>query len=257
MQYCRVSEEVANLLTSLFHRCYSSKFGEWSENSGESFLNQDKYKYTDKQRQLIKDGQAKNWDISLLCEILLHSSCNFLIKHKVSMKVQCGSKECKKEDCKDQRHVSKTLKSLSPIVDLKKETKEYVLIPESKKSRPTKYAVNNTVNATEIILETSLPPKEYTVYLCSDEWVAVQQLREFRNEDLGHLRKFKYSKKDLQEKVEKIKAVYKHLGGATTQIDAMMSGTYSHSYTQSQTFRSTSTEALPSLLALLLPLPLQ
>ena len=44
LQYCRVSEEVAKLLTSLFRQCYLSTLGKkWSENDGASFLNKDKF----------------------------------------------------------------------------------------------------------------------------------------------------------------------------------------------------------------------
>lgn len=233
MKYSRVLDEVAKLLPPLFRQRYSSNFTKkWSENGGASFLKQDNFDdgyYFNKQQLLIKAGQVEKWDISLLCKILLNSSHGLLIIKKQKVLVQC--EKCSNRKYKHQRHrcSSKTLKFSSPIFDSRKQAPrlDRVLIQESNDLRPNIYAVESH-NATEISLKEPLSPKEYTVYLCSDEWVAVQRFRDFRN-DFSHLKIHKYSNGDLKEKVEKIKAVYKRLSKDkdTTQIDAIMSGTYS------------------------------
>lgn len=231
MKYSHVLDEVAKLLPPLFHQYYSSNFAKkWSENDGASFLKQDDFGdgyYYDKQRLLIEGGQVEKWDISLLCKILLNSSHGLLIIKKQKVLVQCD--KCSNKKYRHQEHSSKTLKFSSPIFDFRKQAPrlECVLIQESNDLRPKIYAVKSC-NATEISLKKPLSPKEYTVYLCSDEWAAVQRFRDFRN-DFSHLTIHKYSNGDLQEKVEKIKAVYKCLSKDkdTTQIDAIMSGTYS------------------------------
>lgn len=204
--YLRLSyilEKVLDMLTLLFYRCYSIKCGkEWSKSFGKSLCEKDSKRYNKDQKELIESGQVEKWDITLLCEILLHSSYCFLVNSSVSLEVQCVTEGCKAaENCKNNKHKSNILKFESPSdsVDL---SNFKILLRQHDLMHLTIASVQGLEGIT---VKQSLPPGRCAVYyLCSENWVAVCQLRDIRNE-FAHMKKYQISEQDLMVKVQRIK----------------------------------------------------
>ena len=226
--YVRLScilEKVRAMLISLFRQCYSKKSNgkEWSENCGTFFHDQDKFsgRYHKDQKKRIKSGQVKDWDISLLCDILLDSSYFFLVDPQLQLEVRCEFKGCETKDCKNNQHGSSTLKFKSREDSAKLFGLTALLQVGSK--RPQRITFDHVPDM-GIVVKEKLSPKEYTIYPCSKKWVAVDQLRDIRN-DFSHMTTYKISEQVLKDKAEKVKDAYKAFDKETSEIDAIMSGT--------------------------------
>lgn len=225
MRLCCILEKVHAMLILLFHQCYSKKVNgkEWSESFGTTFHNQDKFskRYREDQRKCIKSGQVEDWDISLLCDILLNSSYFFLVDPPLRLEVQCEFEGCKAKDCKHNQHGSNILKLKSPADSAKLSGLATLLRPESKQLHKLTF-----VNAFDmgIVVQEKLLPNEYTIYPCSKKWVAVDQLRDIRN-NFAHMNFYKISEQDLIDKAKKVKKAYEAFDEETSEIDAIMSGT--------------------------------
>lgn len=225
--YVRLScilEKVHAMLILLFHQCYSSKNGkDWSESFGTTFHNQDKFsdRYLLKQKKCVMNGQVENWDISLLCDILLNSSYFFLVDPSLQLEVQCEFKGCKTKDCKNNQHGSNTLKFKSREDSAKLSGLTALLRVGSK--RPQRITFDHAPDV-GIVVKEKLKPNEYTIYPCSKKWVVVDQLRDIRN-DYAHMNIYKISEQDLMDKAGKVKKAYEAFDKETSEIDAIMSGT--------------------------------
>lgn len=227
--YLRLScilEKVRAMLILLFCQCYSRKHNGkgWSEKFGTRFHDQDKFssRYRKDQRNFIKSGQMKDWDISLICDILLNSSYFFLVD-PLSLEVQCEHMGCNSRTkyCKNDQHGSNTLKFKSPADSVELSGLATLLRAESKQLHKL-----TIVNAFDmgIVVKQKLSPNEYTIYPCSKKWVAVDQLRDIRN-DFAHMNFYKISEQDLIDMVKKVKKAYEAFDKETSEIDAIMSGT--------------------------------
>lgn len=226
--YVRLScilENVCATLISLFRQCYSKKFNgkEWSENCGTIFHDQDNFsdRYLPDQKKCIKSVQVEDWDISLLCDILLNSSYFFLVDPSLRLEVQCEFKGCKTKDCKNNQHGSNTLKFKSREDSAKLSGLTALLRVGSK--RPQRITFDHALDM-GIVVKEKLHPNEYTIYPCSKKWVAVDQLRDIRN-DYAHMNIYKISEQDLMDKARKVKEAYEAIDKETSEIDAIMSGT--------------------------------
>ena len=222
-------EKVRAMLILLFRQCYSTKNGkEWSESFGTTFHNQDKFsdRYFPDQRKCIKSGQVEDWDISLLCDILLNSSYFFLVDPPLLLEVQCeyGGCNSRTKYCKNNQHGSSTLKFKfkSPADSAKLSAGSATLLRVESK-RLHKLTFDHALDM-GIVVKEKLRPNEYTIYPCSKKWVAVDQLRAIRN-DFSHMTTYKISEKVLMDKAEKVRDAYKAFEEETSEIDAIMSGT--------------------------------
>lgn len=203
-QLSDILEKVPDMLTLLFYWCYSIKCGkEWSKSCGKSLYEKDRKRYKHEgQKELIESGQVEKWDTTLLCEILLHSSYCFLVNSCVSLEVQCVTKECKAENCKNNMHKSNILKFKSPS-DSVVLSNFKILLRQDDLMHLTIASVQGSEG--QITVKESLSPGRCAVYYpCSENWVFVCQLRDIRNE-FAHMKKYQISEQTLKDKVQIIK----------------------------------------------------
>ena len=215
-------EDVPDILRWFFYQEISNKYKrQWvdGKNWGKWFLQQDRFisKLSPTQKQNLENGQTQNWDSTLLFHALLYSSHLLLADPIPGNQVSI-------------QHNSKKLVSTIPKIDFTHVLQQGDKIILDLGSADFIRVELAGVRPTELYLKWPLKlPQSAPVqlvcdaYICSREWLAVEQLSFLRNDRFAHCKTARIIPSQLSYVVQDIEAVYKILHVPHSRITKMRS----------------------------------
>ena len=179
------------------------------------------------QKQLLASGITSDWDVTLLVHSLLHSSQFLLADSFHGNQVILQHNDLYKI-VSSAPHADFT-KHLSPgdivLCDLGNELVRNEVKYVTRRDMTLKYPLK------------SQNPSQFTVYVCSRDWVAVDALSGLRNTQFAHCKNARIDMVSLKHVVQSVKALYKDLRISGRRIGKMtdiLTGTYINFFFQYQ-----------------------
>lgn len=215
---CRiVLEDIPDVLRHVFKDEVMNKIQKpWLDNQrcGQAFLQQDRFQsnLNRRQKDLLSSGQTNDWDTTLLVHALLFSSHFLLAESFSGNQVQL------------KRGSDNTLVSPSKQVDFTRllYKGDIILIDVGQN------LIRNEVkfiSKTEITMKFSVPshnmPSVGDIYVCSDYWKAVEDLKYLRNEQFAHCKNARIQYFKLERVVRNIEKIYDRLRIPKNRIKEM------------------------------------
>ena len=215
-------EDVPDILRWLFYQKILNKYKrQWvdGKNCGKWFLQQDRFisKLSPTQKQNLENGQTQNWDSTLLFHALLYSS-HLLLADPIpgnQVSIQRNSKKLVSTIPKiNFTHVLRQGDKI--ILDLG--SADFIRV-ELAGVRPTELYLKWPLK-----LPQSVPAQLVRdAYICSREWLAVEQLSFLRNDRFAHCKTARITTKQLSCVIQGIEAHYNTLHASPSRIDKMRS----------------------------------
>ena len=206
-------DDVPKVLRDIVKKKMSAKYGEgWRDQ-----LKNERFKANLRpaQKTKLKSGKVEEWDITLLVHTLLYSS-HFLLADNLHDVKLAGENNDQLVSTTD------SLKSLSEgdliLCDVQKKAFKCRKV---KVTTPSKITLNEGFE----------DKKSFKgAYKCTEEYFAVDELRNKRNQDVAHRPNARIHYDDFQGVVQTIKKSYKALNFADDRIDKVIKGMYSKGY---------------------------
>lgn len=217
LRLCRiVLEDIPGVLRIVFRKEISKKYNqEWidGQKCGQWLFQKERYRsrLNSSQKHLLSSGQTSEWDVSLLVHALLYSS-QFLL-----------AQPFRDNQMNIKRNDRNKLVSTSPQADFTGQLfrQDIVLCDMGQE------LVRNEVeyiSQNEITLKYPIKlqnPPQIVVYLCSRDWLAVEDLSRLRNEQFAHCSNARINMSKLEDVVQRIEGPYKDLRISRRRIDSM------------------------------------
>lgn len=214
---CRiVLEDIPGVLCTVFRDEISNKYKQkWidGQKCGQWLLQHERFqsRLNGTQKQLLASGKTDEWDVTLFVHALLYSSqlllANSFLDNQVNLKHNDPSK----------------LVSMSPQADFTRHLrrKDIILcdLGQELVRNEVKY-----VNRTDITLKypiKSQNPSQIIVYVCSSDWIAVENLSILRNTQFAHCKSARIGISSLKDVVQSVKVLYTDLRITRHRIDTM------------------------------------
>lgn len=163
------------------------------------------------QKGLLRSGNVEGWDVTLLVHALLYSSQLLLADSFRDNKANLKPNDAYK------------LVSVSRQADFTK----YLRQGDTILCDSGQELIRNEVRAvtpTDISLKTQIKlqnPPQFDLYICSRDWLAVEELSALRNSRFAHCRSARIKIAALRDVVRKVKVLYRDLRMKKDYIDSI------------------------------------
>lgn len=224
---CRiVLEDIPGVLRSLFKNKISNKVKQkWidGQKCGRWLLQQEIFqaRLNSSQKQLLSSGQTSEWDVTLLVHTLLYSS-QLLLAHSFNNN-QVGLKH------NDPFKLVSVLPHVNFTSDL--HHKDIILCDLGQEliRNEVKYVSRTEITLKYPVKFPNMPPT-FPIYICSRDWMAVEDLSKLRNVQFAHCKNARIDVASLKVVIQKIEALYMELRVPQQRISSMtaiLKGIYS------------------------------
>lgn len=215
---CRiVLEDIPDVLRTVFKDEISDKYKQnWVDGPkcGKWLLQHERFqsRLNGQQKQLLGSGKTSDWDVTLLVHALLYSS-EFLFAdpfHGNQVVLHHSDPYKIVSSAQVQADFTRHLRARNIVLcDLGNELARNEVKYVTRRDVTLKYPIK------------SQNPSQFTVYICSRYWVAVEALSFLRNTQFAHCKNARIDVASLKQVVQSVKAHYKDLRISGQRINDM------------------------------------